>query len=496
MSPRLLRSPARLASASLLRVQSDERLVELARAGHNAAFEAIFERYRPALERYAARLVGPSRGEDAVQQAFVNAHKALSGESDRKIELKPWLYRIVHNAALNSLRSTRDEQLLGDDAERLGLSEDVFERRERLREALEAVAALPEKQRDAILLRELEGRSHEEIAVALGMSSGAARQQIFRARAALRTAATVITPWPLIVRLMDLGAGSASGGPDMAMGAGAGATALLAKASAGILVTGAVVGGAVGTGAVHAPGHHSHHHRQAVASVSFAQNARRVTALVEGGRLTAMRETSGADGSAHRSSSESSHDSSGHHRHRGSSGRHGASGGSGGSGSSTSSSSQSVLIAGSGSHHSTSVSETETHRSGESQSGRHGSHSGHGGSSHGGHGGSSGHGSHGSHGGHSESGGHHAGGEGETSHEAEPAEVEVGDVSNKPAQAGGGKSGGETTTPSPAAAPTPTTTTAAPPQGGGGGGGGGSASGGGGSASGTVTQQALPGGKG
>src|ERR1700750_1808960 len=178
MQPRFIRSPARLASSSLLRVQSDERLVELAREGHERAFEAIVERYRPALERYASRLVGPSRGEDAVQQAFVNAHRALTeNDPERRIELKPWLYRIVHNSALNALRATRDEQLLGDDAERLGLSEDVIERRERLREALDAVAALPEKQRDAILLRELEGRSHDEIAVALGMSSGAARQQ-------------------------------------------------------------------------------------------------------------------------------------------------------------------------------------------------------------------------------------------------------------------------------------------------------------------------------
>src|SRR5438270_11266233 len=193
MSPQLLRSPARLASASLLRVQSDERLVELARDGHERAFEAIVERYRPALDRYATRLVGPSRGEDAVQQAFVNAHRALISESDRKIELRPWLYRIVHNAALNALRSSRDEQLLGDEAERLPLSDDMFDRRERLREALDAVAALPEKQRDAILLRELEGRSHDEIALALGMSAGAARQQIFRARAALRAAATAGT---------------------------------------------------------------------------------------------------------------------------------------------------------------------------------------------------------------------------------------------------------------------------------------------------------------
>src|SRR3954447_4209634 len=130
MSPRLSRSPARLASVSLLRVQTDERLVALARDGHEQAFATIVERYRPALERYAARLVGPSRGEDAVQQAFVNAHKSLISGSERGIELKTSLYRIVHNTSLNTLRATRDEQLLGDDAEHLTIADDVMERRE------------------------------------------------------------------------------------------------------------------------------------------------------------------------------------------------------------------------------------------------------------------------------------------------------------------------------------------------------------------------------
>src|SRR4051794_30404425 len=263
MQPRLLRSPARLASASLLRVQSDERLVELARDGHERAFEAIVERYKPALERYASRLVGPTRGEDAVQQAFVNAHRALTSDSERTIELRPWLYRIVHNASLNALRSTRDEQLLGDDAERLSLADDVIERRERLREALDAVAALPPTQRDAILLRELEGRSHEEIALALGVSAGAARQQIFRARAALRAAAAAITPQPLLIRRLEMATSSASSGTaDLAAGAGAGLTAVLAKAGAGVLVTGAVVGSAVGTGVVPTPRVHDSHSSQ------------------------------------------------------------------------------------------------------------------------------------------------------------------------------------------------------------------------------------------
>src|SRR4051812_48086215 len=258
MSPRLLRSPARLASVSLLRAQTDERLVALARQGHEQAFATIVERYRTPLERYAARLVGPSRGEDAVQQAFVNAHSALISHPEKTIELRPWLYRIVHNTSLNALRATRDEQPLGDDTDRLGLSDDAIERRELLREALEAVAALPAGQRDAILLRELEGRSHEEIALALGVSAGAARQQIFRARAALRAAATAITPTPLLVRTLEMATSSASsGGADIAAGAGAGLTAVLAKAGAGVLVTGAVVGSAVGTGVVHTPSVHS-----------------------------------------------------------------------------------------------------------------------------------------------------------------------------------------------------------------------------------------------
>src|SRR4051794_2268071 len=257
MQARLLRSPARLASASLLRVQTDERLVALARDGHEPAFDAIVERYRTPLERYAARIVGPSRAEDAVQQAFINAHRTLTGEEKKTIELRPWLYRIVHNAALNALRASRAEQPLGEDAEkRLALSDDVFARRERLREALDAVAALPANQRDAILLRELEGRSHEEIAVALGLSEGAARQQIFRARAALRAAASAITPAPLMAKMLEMAAGSTSGASDVAVSAGAGLTAVLAKTGAGVLVTGAVVGGAVGSGVVPTPIHH------------------------------------------------------------------------------------------------------------------------------------------------------------------------------------------------------------------------------------------------
>src|SRR3954453_19031383 len=291
MQPRLLRSPARLAGTSLLKLQSDESLVSLARDGHEQAFAAIVERYQVQLERYASRLVGPTRAEDALQQAFVNAHSALTRDPEKTIELRPWLYRIVHNAALNTLRGAHDEQPLGEDTDRLGLTDDAIERREMLREALEAVAAPPPhqpatlppptpappaQQRDAILLRELEGRSHEEIAVALGVTPGAARQQIFRARAALRAAATAVTPTPLLIRLMEMAAGSGSGAADVATATGGGITAVLTKVGAGVLVTGAVAGGAVGTGVVNVPG--TAHQTPLVAQATAGTQSAKATA--------------------------------------------------------------------------------------------------------------------------------------------------------------------------------------------------------------------------
>jgi RNA polymerase sigma factor (sigma-70 family) len=179
-------------------MQSDERLAALAREGHEPAYAAIVDRYRAPLMRYCTRLLGPGRAEDAVQQAFVNAHHAMSTTED-DIQLRPWLYRIAHNAALNLLRGTHDETQL--DVARAGGREvaDEVELRDRLNETLTAIQALPSTQRDALLLRELEGRSHAEIAAALGVTAGAARQHLMRARAGVRAAMTALTPQPLLL---------------------------------------------------------------------------------------------------------------------------------------------------------------------------------------------------------------------------------------------------------------------------------------------------------
>ena len=248
MSPRFP-DPARFAGSRLLRVQSDERLVALTRDGYETAFSAIVDRYRTALERYAGRIVGESRAEDAVQQAFANAHRALMRD-DRPIALKAWLYRITHNAALNQLRAIRDEVTLDDEslgrpATAMATTHDttsVAELQARLRETLDLIAALPATQRDALLLSELEGRSHDEIALALDIPSETVRHRVMQARTTLRAAVSAVVPYPIAASLAAAaGSGSESARTAAEIAAGAGAGAVAIKITAGLTATGALV---------------------------------------------------------------------------------------------------------------------------------------------------------------------------------------------------------------------------------------------------------------
>src|SRR5262245_58205092 len=98
-------------SLVLLRTQSDERLVALAREGHERAFEAIVRRYRRPLLAACARMVPEARAEDVLQQALVLAWRALA-RGDEVRDLRSWLYRVVRNAALSSLRRAAAPELL------------------------------------------------------------------------------------------------------------------------------------------------------------------------------------------------------------------------------------------------------------------------------------------------------------------------------------------------------------------------------------------------
>jgi RNA polymerase sigma factor (sigma-70 family) len=233
-------------SLAILRVQSDERLAALARAGHERAFEAIVERYRRPLLRHARRLVGDARAEDVVQQALVSAWTALERGDDVR-ELGAWLHRIVRNTGLNALRAQRESTELKDSLAGGAAPQEVLERRLTVRETLEALAALPERQREALLRTAVEGRSQAEVAESLGLTDGAVRQLVHRARIAMRAAATALTPLPAASWLASLGTRSepiAGRVGELVAGAGAGAT--LAKAGAiAILAGGAATGPAL-----------------------------------------------------------------------------------------------------------------------------------------------------------------------------------------------------------------------------------------------------------
>jgi len=188
-----------------LRAQPDRRLVDLVRDGYDAAFEEIVRRYRKQLDRFAAAIVG-GRSEDVTQDAFSKALLALRG-SEAEIELRPWLYRIVRNTALNDLRDrapVADEIPEALPGGRSTAAE--AEAREELRDLMERLQALPEPQRAALVMRELEGLSHEEIAAALGVSGGAARQVIYRARATLREGLGLLLPLPALRMFAEHGA--------------------------------------------------------------------------------------------------------------------------------------------------------------------------------------------------------------------------------------------------------------------------------------------------
>ena len=168
---------------------SDASLVERARRGNAAAFEGLVRRHYRAAFAVALSLVsGAMDAEDVCQDAFVRALERL--EDCRKPDrFRAWLLQIVRNRAHNY----REYQLLreGQSVEHLTLvgtqEESRHAERTDLRERLEgALAELTEKQREVVLLHDLEGWKHREIAEQLGISEGMSRQHLFAARRALR----------------------------------------------------------------------------------------------------------------------------------------------------------------------------------------------------------------------------------------------------------------------------------------------------------------------
>jgi RNA polymerase sigma factor (sigma-70 family) len=234
-----------LLSNPLLRTQSDARLTALAAAGHDHAFEAIVERYRKPLSRYLRRLLSEPLAEDVLQATFVRAWQALGSGTDVR-ELRPWLYRIAHNQAVNALRAAgpvESELPQTIAAPQATAAPDLAaERSETLRSTLRGIGELPDRQRAALVAVAVDDRPHADVAAELGLSDGALRQLLLRARTALRAAATALTPYPVV---SWLSAGSEVGAARVAeVAAGAGGIGVAFKAGAAVLAAGAVVAGA------------------------------------------------------------------------------------------------------------------------------------------------------------------------------------------------------------------------------------------------------------
>ena len=236
------RLTTRFLGGRALRFQPDGRLVSLVRDGYETAFEEIFRRYAAALRGYAASIVTAQRADDVTQEAFTKAYLALRG-SDKEIQLRPWLYRIVRNTALTNIRDEPKPSLELDEARAAGMSpQELAEQREEISRLMAGLRELPEAQRAAIVMRELEGLSHEQIAASLGLSGGAVRQSIHRARRALREGVGLLVPMPVLRLLLD--EGFSQGASAAAAGGGAGIavkTGVAALLAAGMVTTGTVL---------------------------------------------------------------------------------------------------------------------------------------------------------------------------------------------------------------------------------------------------------------
>ena len=168
----------------------DEALAGRAAGGNNAAFSALYERYYGPLLGYTRSILRDAEdARDATQNALESAFRALPGR-DKTRPLRPWLYKIAHNEAITIMRRRRPQTELAPELEPTVPGPEVdAEQRGRLEQLVDDLQSLPERQRGALVMRELNGLSYEEIGAALGLSNEAARRAVFDARSALHAAA-------------------------------------------------------------------------------------------------------------------------------------------------------------------------------------------------------------------------------------------------------------------------------------------------------------------
>jgi len=175
----------------LLRLQSDERLIALIRRGNPHAFEALVARYQSRLLAFCRHMLASREdAEDVLQEVFAAAFNAILADS-REINVRPWLYRIARNRSLNHLRRTT---AIGVDSMDVHLSEhgettaEKVHKREEFRLLMSDVQELPETQRTALLLREIDALSYDQIAEAMETTVPSVKSLLVRARVSLAEA--------------------------------------------------------------------------------------------------------------------------------------------------------------------------------------------------------------------------------------------------------------------------------------------------------------------
>jgi RNA polymerase sigma factor (sigma-70 family) len=156
--------------------------------GYDDAFGAIHDRYRQRLFSYTRQMLGGSRSdaEDVLQDVFLRAYGALRND-DRPVTLRAWLYRVAHNRCIDHLRRPVPPPAEVYELSRTPTCDPQAEtvRREDLRLLVQDVQRLPEHQRSALLMRELDGLSYAELADALRTSVPAVKSLLVRARIGL-----------------------------------------------------------------------------------------------------------------------------------------------------------------------------------------------------------------------------------------------------------------------------------------------------------------------
>ena len=167
------------------RLRSDEALITAVRRGDEDAFAVLTARYQGRLLWFCRQILRSKEdAEDALQDVFIAAFKAIRAD-DREIALRPWLYRIARNRCINHLRHAPAVDADSMDDHHADHGRTVVDKvvsRQRFRQLVIDVQALPDAQRTALLLCEVDGFSYERIALAMGTTVPSVKSLLVRAR--------------------------------------------------------------------------------------------------------------------------------------------------------------------------------------------------------------------------------------------------------------------------------------------------------------------------